>query len=254
MSVIGVEGEEREDHSAAEIKQLRDRSTRLLGSLLRPLRNRVIWTIFIVVISTAAQVAGPALIAFGIDTGLPALVKSQDWMPLSLTVVAYLVAALIGAFLISQYTILSAKISQAILIDLRKRVFRHTQLLSLDFHETYTSGRIIARQTSDLDTIRELLDSGINQLIQGLLYMVFIAIAMFSLDWVSGVVLFVALIPLYFLARWFQKRSNSLFRLTRVASARLIVHFVETMTGIRAVKAFRKEKRNEAEIGALDED
>ncbi|MDQ1574092.1 MAG: ATP-binding cassette, subfamily bacterial [Actinomycetota bacterium] len=254
MSVIGVEGEEREDHSAAEIKQLRDRSTRLLGSLLRPLRNRVIWTIFIVVISTAAQVAGPALIAFGIDTGLPALVKSQDWMPLSLTVIAYLVAALIGAFLISQYTILSAKISQAILIDLRKRVFRHTQLLSLDFHETYTSGRIIARQTSDLDTIRELLDSGINQLIQGLLYMVFIAIAMFSLDWVSGVVLFVALIPLYFLARWFQKRSNSLFRLTRVASARLIVHFVETMTGIRAVKAFRKEKRNEAEFGALVED
>ncbi len=72
---------------------------------------------------------------------------------------------------------------------------------------------------------------------------------MFSLDWVSGVVLFVALIPLYFLARWFQKRSQSLFRLTRVTSARVIVHFVETMTGIRAVKAFRKEKRNETEFG-----
>ncbi len=86
---------------------------------------------------------------------------------------------------------LSARISQAILIDLRKRVFRHTQLLSLEFHESYTSGRIIARQTSDLDTIRELLDSGINQLIQGILYMAFIAIAMFSLDWLSGVVLFV---------------------------------------------------------------
>ena len=254
MSVLGVEGEERDDLDAAESRQLRDRSVRLLGSLLRPLRGKVAWTIVVVVISTAAQIAGPALIAFGIDTGLPALFKHQNWLPLSETVIAYLVAALVGAWLISSYTVLSARISQAILIDLRKRVFRHTQLLSLEFHETYTSGRIIARQTSDLDTIRELLDSGINQLIQGILYMAFIAIAMFSLDWVSGVVLFVSLVPLYFLARWFQKSSQSLFRLTRVASARLIVHFVETMTGIRAVKAFRKEKRNEAEFAGLVED
>ncbi|HMH58911.1 MAG TPA: ABC transporter ATP-binding protein, partial [Galbitalea sp.] len=245
---------ERDDLDAAESRQLRDRSVRLLGSLLRPLRGKVAWTIVVVVISTAAQIAGPALIAFGIDTGLPALFKHQNWLPLSETVIAYLVAALVGAWLISSYTVLSARISQAILIDLRKRVFRHTQLLSLEFHETYTSGRIIARQTSDLDTIRELLDSGINQLIQGILYMAFIAIAMFSLDWVSGVVLFVSLVPLYFLARWFQKSSQSLFRLTRVASARLIVHFVETMTGIRAVKAFRKEKRNEAEFAGLVED
>ncbi|MDQ1570802.1 MAG: ATP-binding cassette, subfamily bacterial, partial [Actinomycetota bacterium] len=254
MSVIGVEGEERQDLTQAESRQLRERSFRLLQSLLAPLRGKVAWTIVVVVISTAAQVAGPALIGFGIDKGLPALLNDQDWMPLSLTVVAYLIAAIVGASLISSYTVLSAKISQAILIDLRKRVFRHTQRLSLEFHENYTSGRIISRQTSDLDSIRELLDSGINQLIQGILYMVFIAVAMFLNDWVSGVVLFVSLIPLWFLARWFQKRSQSLFRLTRVASARLIVFFVETMTGIRAVKAFRKEKRNEKEFGDLVED
>jgi ATP-binding cassette, subfamily B, bacterial len=254
MSVLGVEGEERQDLNKAESRQLRERSIRLLKSLLAPLRGKVAWTIVVVVISTGAQIAGPALIAYGINVGLPALINNHDWMPLSLTVIAYLIAAVVGAWLISSYTILSARISQAILIDLRKRVFRHTQLLSLEFHESYTSGRIIARQTSDLDSIRELLDSGINQLIQGLLYMVFIAIAMFSLDWVSGVVLFISLIPLYFLARWFQLRSQSLFRLTRVASAKLIVHFVETMTGIRAVKAFRKEKRNEKEFGDLVED
>jgi ATP-binding cassette subfamily B protein len=254
VSVTGVEGEEREDLNKAESRQLRERSVRLLGSLLRPLRGRVAWTFVIVVISTLAQVAGPALIAFGINVGLPALMKHSNWAPITGVVVAYLIAAVVGAWLISSYTVLSARISQAILIDLRKRVFRHTQLLSLEFHETYTSGRIIARQTSDLDTIRELLDSGINQLIQGILYMAFIAIAMFSLDWLSGVVLVVALVPLYFLARWFQKRSQSLFRLTRVTSARVIVHFVETMTGIRAVKAFRKEKRNDDEFGQLVED
>ncbi len=252
-NITGVEGEERTDFNRAESRQIRDRSLRLLNSLLRPLWARVSLTILVVVVSTVAQVAGPALIAFGIDTGLPALVN-RDWMPLGVAVVAYLVAGVVGAVLIAWYTVLTARISQAILLDLRKRVFLHTQRLSLEFHENYTSGRIIARQTSDLDAIRELLDSGINQLIQGGLYMVFIAAALFSIDWVSGVVLFGALVPLGFLVRWFQVRSQRAFRQTRTASARLIVQFVETMTGIRAVKAFRKETRNETEFAGLVEE
>ncbi len=67
----------------------------------------------VVVVSTAAQIAGPALIAYGIDTGLPELVKHQNWLPLTSTVVAYLVAAIVGAWLISSYTVQSARISQA---------------------------------------------------------------------------------------------------------------------------------------------
>lgn len=252
-TVVGVEGEERNDFTKEESTQIRKRSLRLLGSLMRPLRLRLILTAAVVVVSTAGQVAGPAIIAFGIDNGLPALLK-EDWFPLAAAGIAYLFTGIIGAVLIAWYTVLSARISQAILIDLRKRVFLHTQKLSLEFHESYTSGRIISRQTSDLDSIRELLDSGINQLVQGFLYMLFIAIALFSLDWVSGVVLVCSLVPLYFLTRWFQKRSQRLFRISRVASAKLIVQFVETMTGIRAVKAFRKEKRNEKEFGGLVED
>ncbi|MCU1479740.1 MAG: transporter [Subtercola sp.] len=252
-AVSGVGGEERDDFTRAESKQIRQRSVRLLGSLLRPERSRLVVSLVVVVISTAAQVAGPALIAYGIDSGLPALL-ANDWMPVAFAGIAYLLAGIVGAVLISWFTVLTARISQAILFDLRKRVFVQTQRLSLEFHETYTSGRIISRQTSDLDAIRELLDSGINQLVQGLLYMLFIGIALFALDWASGVILVVSLVPLLVLTRWFQLRSQALFRLTRTASAKLIVKFVETMTGIRAVQAFRTEKSNEDEFAGLTED
>ncbi|MGO4783341.1 ABC transporter ATP-binding protein [Cryobacterium sp. W22_MBD10_FK3] len=252
MSVIGVEGEERLDYTKAESGQIRRRSLHLLGSLLFPVRWSVVVAMLVVVVSTAAQVAGPALIAYGIDKGLPALLE-QDWVPLAATGVVYLVTGVTGALLIAWYTVLSARISQAVLIDLRKRVFLQTQRLSLEFHESYTSGRIISRQTSDLDAIRELLDSGINQLVQGLLYMVFTGIALVALDGVSGLVLLVALVPLLALTRWFQVRSQHLFRQSRTASASLIVQFVETMTGVRAVKAFRTEKRNEGVFGTLVE-
>ncbi|PZE28190.1 MULTISPECIES: ABC transporter ATP-binding protein [unclassified Curtobacterium] len=254
MTVRGVRGEEREHFTKAESRRLRRRSLALMRSLLGPLR-RDLWTIaIVVVVSTGAQVAGPTLIAYGIDSALPSVLHRQDWLPAYLVVAGYIVVAVAGALLTAWYTVLAAKISQKILLDLRKRVFLHTQRLSLEFHETYTSGRIISRQTSDLDSIRELLDSGLNQLIQGVLYMVFTAIALVSLDPTSGLVLAIALVPLWFLTRWFQKRSQQLFRATRVTSARVIVHFVETMTGIRAVQAFRKESRNRDEYAGYVED
>ncbi|WP_411720593.1 ABC transporter ATP-binding protein [Mycetocola sp.] len=253
MSVTGVEGEERGDYTRDESRLIRSRSLRLLGSLLRPVRARVILTLFVVVVSTAAQVAGPALIAIGINEGLPAALDS-DIVPLGVAVGAYLVSGVLGAVLIAWYTMLSARVSQAILFDLRRRVFLHAQRLSLEFHESYTSGRIIARQTSDLESIRELLDSGLNGLVRGVLYMAFIGIALVVFDPVSALVIAGALVPLAVLTRWFQARSRRGYRQTRVASARLIVKFVETMTGIRVVKAFRTEKRNDAEFGGLVED
>ncbi len=249
-----MRGEERDDFTKAESKRLRRRSLALLGSLAAPLKARLVLLGVVVVVSTAGTVAGPALIAWGIDNALPAVLDRNDWVPAFGVVATYIVVAVLGAVLTAWYTVLAARISQAILFDLRKRVFLHTQRLSLEFHETYTSGRIISRQTSDLDSIRELLDSGLNQLIQGVLYMVFTAIALVALDPTSGLVLAVSLVPLWFLIRWFQSNSQTLFRATRVASARVIVHFVETMTGIRAVQAFRKESRNRDEYGGFVED
>lgn len=253
-TVLGVRGEERDNLTPEESRQIRRRSLHLLGSLLRPERRRVALTALVVVVSTAAQVAGPALIAVAIDRGLPAVLERADWLPALLYVSAYLVTGVIGAVLIAWYTVLVARVSQAILLDLRLRVFAHTQDLSLDFHESYTSGRIISRQTSDLDTISELLDGGLNELVHGVLYMSFTAVAMVLLDPISALVLAGSLLPLYILTRWFQRRSQRLFRRSRVASAALIVKFVETMTGIRAVKAFRASRRNERVFGAKVED
>ena len=90
------------------------------------------------------------------------------------------------------------------LLDLRRRVFRHTQRLSLEFHEKYTSGRIISRQTSDLDALRELLDGGVTTLASGVLVMVFTAVSLVLLDWRSGLVLLIAVVPGIVLTRWFQ--------------------------------------------------
>ncbi|MFF2843130.1 ABC transporter ATP-binding protein [Paenarthrobacter sp. NPDC057981] len=252
-TTFGTANEDNTLLSKADSKAVRRRSLALLASLIRPVRLRFWLTIVMVVVSQLTRVAGPALIAFGIDHALPAL-QSGDNGPLVLAGSLYLAAAIATAGMTALYVTSTARLSQAMLLDLRLRVFRHTQRLSLEFHEKYTSGRIIARQTSDLEALRELLDSGVSSLASGMLFMVFTAFTVFALDWRSGLIVLAAGVPMFFLARWYQKHSQIAFRESRVVSARLIVHFVETMTGIRAVKAFRKERENAARYGELAED
>ena len=249
----GVSGEDKIELNKEEARAVKLRSRKLLFSLIYPVRGRLLLSLLIVVLSQALRVAGPALIALGIDWALPAALKS-DTTPLFLVVGGYLFAAVATASLISWFLRFAAKINQDVLLDLRQRIFTHTQKLSLEFHEKYTSGRVISRQTSDLDAIKELLDTGGNEMIAGLLFMFFTATALVLLDPMSFWILMVSWIPLLLITRWFQVNSRLMFRESRVSSAKLIVHFVETMTGIRAVKAFRKEKRNEATYGVLVED
>ncbi len=253
MSMQGVTGEDKIILDKQEARALKLRSRALLISLIHPVRNRSLLSLFVVVVSQMLRVAGPALIALGIDWALPAAMK-QDTTPLFLVVGGYLFAALATASLISWFLQFAAKVNQDVLLDLRQRIFKQTQRLSIEFHEKYTSGRVIARQTSDLDAIKELLASGGNEAIAGLLYMLFTATALVLLDPSSFAILVVSWLPLFLLTKWFQVNSKIKFRASRVASAKLIVNFVETMTGIRAVKAFRKENANQSLYEQLSEE
>ena len=252
MSLYGTNDEERTDLNKEESRFVRARSRRLLSSLLLPLRPRLIAAIALVLVSTGFRVAGPALIALGIDWAIPRAIV-QDFTPMWTVVIVYLSAAILTAILTYYFLMLTAKLSQAMLFDLRNRMFVHTQKLSVEFHERYTAGRVIARQTSDLESIGELLSGGLNELVVGGMFMIFTAGALLLIDPTSFLVLFGALLPLGLLTRWFQVKTNRGYRKQRVASSRMIQYFVETMTGIRAVKAFRKEPKNEEHFGGLVE-
>ena len=253
MSLYGTNDEERTDLTKEESRFVRARSRRLLGSLLAPMKLRLILAIFLGVISTGIRVAGPALIALGIDWALPRAIMRQ-YNELWIVVGLYLSAALMTSILTYYFLMITARLAQSVIFDLRNRMFVHTQKLSVEFHERYTAGRVIARQTSDLESIAELLAGGLNELAIGAMFMFFTAVALLLLDPVSFLVLFGALLPLALLTRWFQVKTNRGYRKQRVASSRMIQFFVESMTGIRAVKAFRKEKRNEKHFGGLVED
>ncbi|MGO3147909.1 MAG: ABC transporter ATP-binding protein [Leucobacter sp.] len=253
-SVHGTRGEDRNTYTREESRAIRRRSLRLLGSLLKPFRPLIALTAVVVILSAALSAVGPSLIAYGIDTALPRVIAQGEWWPAIGITIAYLATAGVGAALVGWYVVLIARLTQAVMLALRTRIFRHTQRLSLEFHEGYTSGRIISRQTSDLESIQELLGGSLSELINAVLLGVFTLSALFLLDWRSGLVVLFMGVPLAILMWWFVVQSQKGYRATRVVSARLIVQFVESMTGIRAVQAFRREKRNNREFAKVSDD
>ncbi|HET7722668.1 MAG TPA: ABC transporter transmembrane domain-containing protein, partial [Acidimicrobiales bacterium] len=168
----GVAAETLEDAKGGLAAFLRARSRRLLGSLLTPHRRAVIGLAVVAVLTTVAQMAGPYLVKVGIDRGIPPLVDGGSSRTLFLVVAGYLLAAVAQAVLTAYFVRTSGRVGQEVLYDLRTRLFEHFQRLSLSFHERYTSGRVVARLTSDVEAIAELLETGVSQLVFAVLSLV----------------------------------------------------------------------------------
>ncbi|MEU6908226.1 ABC transporter ATP-binding protein [Streptomyces coeruleorubidus] len=224
----------------------------LLRSLLAPMKARVTVTSLLLLLQQAVVQAGPLLVAYAIDRAVPAF-RAQDHGPLIAVAVGYLACALAAGGLQFAFVAAAARVNQDVLLDLRGRIFRHAQTLSVDFHERYTSGRLISRSTTDVESLRELLDEGLQELVTVILSFVYISAMLLWLDVGLGGVAVASLVPLYALVRLYQRRAGRVYRARSTAIAAVIVKFVETMNGIRPVRAFRREAANDADFGALNQ-
>lgn len=244
--------EPRDQMSPQERAETRERSMALLRQMLRPHRGALALSIISVLLVSGSSAVAPILIARVLDSSIEPL-RQGDASPLLTLLVFFVVATAVTAIFSWVNVAYTVRVSLGVVVYLRKRVFRHAQSLSVSFHERYTSGKVISRLTSDIDTVRSFLDSGISQLAITLLSMVISAVAIFLLDWRIGLFMLVMGVPIYFLTRWFQKTAVPVFRTMRTESAHLTSRFVETFTGIRAVKAFGAEAQMRSEYAQASE-
>ncbi len=250
----GVAAEGTEDLTAVTALRLKSRSRALLGSLLRPHRRQLIVVGLLLLVQNAAAMVGPYLVSVGIDRGIPPLRDGRGGALLTQVTIALLLAALLEYSTKRVFLVLSGRIGQAVLLDLRTRVYAQFQRLSISFHEGYTSGRVISRLTSDVDALGELLNGGLNELVIAVLSVVTVAVILLSLDLPMGLLTLLSFPFLIWISSWFRRNSALAYRRTREAVALVIVHFVESLGGIRAVQAFRREPRNDEIFQALNTD
>jgi len=241
----GVAAEHSDEISERGSLFLRRRSRALLVDLLRPY-GPFLWVLVLaVIIENAARLSLPWLVHRGIDYGVPPLLAGESGRVLYQTVALMLAAVVIQTgsrlFFLRQ----SGRVGQSVLLELRRRVFRHFQRLDVAFHDRYTTGRVVSRLTNDTDAIAELLAEGFDGLITAALTMIGVGILLITLDAELGLACLICFPLLMVLVRWFSRNSTRTYRRVRETSAMVIVSFVETMTGIRAVQAYRRQRRND---------
>ncbi len=248
----GIASEQEDEISGKLGTLLRRRSRRLLGDLLGPYRRLVVTIFLLIVASQLAALAGPWLVGVGIDE-IPALEKTHDAGPLALIIIAFAVTVVVQAAATRSYIAGIGRLGGRVVLELRRRLFAHFQRLSISFHEQYTSGRVISRQVSDMDSISDLFDESLASLVSSVLSLLLIGGGMLLLDWRLALVVMAGFPPLIWLSAWFRRESATAYRRTRTTIASVIVQFVETFGGIRAVQAFRREQRNEEIFSALNQ-
>ncbi|MGM7646286.1 ABC transporter ATP-binding protein [Nocardia sp. JW2] len=230
---------------------LAGRSRRLLLDLVRPYRKLAVLTFVLIVLDNAAKVSVPLFIAYGLDHGITQG-RQGNWTPLIATVAGFVAVTVLSGLTTFAFLRAAGALSQRVLFDLRVRTFAHTQRLSVSFHEKYTSGKVVTRLTSDIEALQDLLEGALNQAASALLSVVTIAVLLVWLDPMLAAIVLLGFVPLVFVTRWAQRRQRAGYRRTRGAIARVVVQFVESMSGMRAVQAFRREHRNQEVLGVED--
>ncbi len=224
---------------------LQARSRRLLADLVRPYK-RLLWLLLIVVVvENVARLSIPYLVKEGIDRGIPPIQENGDATTLLTIVGIVFLATLVQAVSRQRFLVTSGRVGQDVLFEVRRRVFAHFQRLSPAFHDEYTSGRVISRQTSDMEAIDEMLETGFDGLVTAALTLFGVTVLLMTLNVKLALVALICFPFLALLTNWFRRASANAYRVTREKVALVIVHFVESMLGIRAVQAFRREPRNQ---------
>ncbi|MGO2943771.1 MAG: ABC transporter ATP-binding protein [Brevibacterium aurantiacum] len=216
------------------------KARRLLLSLVRPHLPMAFFLLVIVVLTALFLVIGPIFIADALDNGVPKAVEG-DPGPLIRAVSAFVISAIASAVLAFASTRLVGITAQKVVYSLRERLFTHIQRLDLGYHERSTSGRLVSRQTSDMESVQQFLTYSLFDTALALFEMTFIAVTLIVLDVPLAVVVFLGFIPLFFITKSAHTSQRSAYRRTRTSIAKVIVHFVETMGGIRAVQAYRRQ-------------
>ncbi|HKV87209.1 MAG TPA: ABC transporter ATP-binding protein [Candidatus Dormibacteraeota bacterium] len=240
----GVATEDIDEFSPSVAGLLRRRSRRLLAALARPYRGRIVLAAVLITVRSAAYLSLPYLVKLGIDSGIrPG--QTGNLVNLEVIVAVLLAALAVNALANYAFLLVSGRMGADILFDLRRTLFAHVQQLSISFYERYTSGRIISRLTSDIDALNELLATGLTSVITSLISVVAISVILVLLDVRLGMVTLIAMPLVLGLTYWFRANSARSYRAVRRAIVLVIVHYVESLGGIRAVHAFRREPRNQ---------
>jgi ATP-binding cassette subfamily B protein len=242
----------RHDHLVDEIAP-RAFDRHLLRRLLRylgPYRWEVALAVALLLGASLLALAGPYLVKIAIDRHIRAhRLAGLDALAL------LFVAAAAGAFLLRYWqTVLTYRIGQKAMLDLRMEVFDAVERQALPFFDRTPVGRLMTRVGSDVEVLQELFTSGAVNVFGDLFTVLGVVVAMLAIDWRLALVSFTVLPVLFGATLLFRARVRRSFRTIRQKVARLNAFLNEHLTGLPVVRLFSRERAAAAAFDRINDE
>jgi len=203
--------------------------------------------LLLVVLDALAGLAGPFLIAQGIDQG----VLHGSYLVLFATSGIFLFITL-GDLLDSiAETFVTGRTAERLMLSLRIKIWAQLQRLSMDFYEREMAGRIMTRMTTDVDTFESLLEDGLISAAVSICTFFGVGVALCLLNWELAAATIIVIIPLAIATFIFRRRSAALYDQARERLAVVNANFQESLSGVRESQAFVHEQLSQREYRRL---
>ncbi|MGW0787464.1 ABC transporter ATP-binding protein [Streptomyces sp. NPDC002911] len=180
----------------------------------------------------------PVLIRHGIDDGVTKMALGAVWAAAGFGLLAVLVqwAAQIGE------TRMTGRTGERVLYSLRLKIFAQLQRLGLDYYERELTGRIMTRMTTDVDALSTFLQTGLVTAFVSLVTFFGITVVLLVLDIQLALVVFATLPVLIVGTFFFRRKSVKAYELARTRISVVNADLQESVSGLRIVQAFRRER------------
>jgi ATP-binding cassette subfamily B protein len=212
-----------------------------LARLTAPYKGRTALALGSLLAATAVGLAPPYLAKLALDEGI----ASQDFSTLAWIVALFGVAGVASLLASAAQTYFTGWTGERILADLRNRLFKHLQRLSLGYYERNRAGVIISRLTNDVEALDQLVTDGVTTLVQSTLILIGSSVILFLLDWKLALAT-LAVVPFMLAATAaFRIFSSRAYRAVRERLGLVTATLAEDIAGMRVVQAYTRERTNE---------
>lgn len=201
------------------------------------------------ILLAGSALASPRLEQWAIDSGI----RGGDYGVIVSACLGLIAIAVFQLAMGSAQGVLANRLGQDAMDTLRRKVFAHMQGLSIGFYEKREPGKVIARVTSDIDAINELLRMVLTGLASDFLKGLGISVIMFATDWRLALLVHAVLPPIVCLIYGYRRYGERVFRRVRESLAGISSYLHESITGIRVIKAFSRERVSASVFGELTE-
>ena len=185
-----------------------------------------------------------------IDEGILA----SDKEALLALVIQYAVLILFSSAGVFAFIYLAGILGERVQYDLRQKTFNHLQDLSLTYYDRTPVGWIMSRVTSDAQRVADLVTWGMLDTTWGIMSIVSSMIFMILINWRLALLVFFIIPILVVVAAQFKKKIITEYREVRKVNSKITAAFNENITGVRVVKALRREEKNLQEFSVLTRD